>query len=157
MKFIAQFGLAALLIAPVAQCQSAGVVGEWREGSGSIIRIAPCADALCATLIQISSAAPTQVDGNNPDASLRSRSLCGLQIGQGFRGSDPNRAEGGKLYDPRNGKTYKGNMTSDGKTLLLRGYIGVSMFGRTAKWDRVTTPVQSCTADPAAAAPGSKS
>ncbi len=156
MRFLALLGLTALPILPAMRAQTTGVVGDWHESSGSVIRIAPCGDALCATVVVVSSAAPAQVDGNNPDASLRTRPLCGLQIGQGFRGSDPNKAEGGKLYDPRNGKTYKGSMTSEGSTLLLRGYIGMSMFGRTAKWDRVTTPVESCTVN-AAAASGAKS
>lgn len=156
MKLLATLGLFALLLAPTAKAQTMGVVGDWREPSGSVIRIAPCGDALCATLVFISTAAPVRVDGNNPDAALRTRPLCGLQIGQGFRGPDPNRAEGGRLYDPKNGKTYKGNMTSEGNTLLLRGYIGVSLFGRTAKWDRVTTPIESCTPD-TAATPNTKS
>ena len=146
MKSLVLLGLAVLSAMPEVHAQTSGVVGDWREPTGSVIRIASCGNALCATLVLVSSAAPVRVDVNNPDAALRTRPLCGLQIGQGFRASDPNRAEGGNLYDPKNGKTYKGNMTSEGNTLLLRGYIGISLFGRTAKWQRVTAPVQGCTA-----------
>ncbi|MGI4757157.1 MAG: DUF2147 domain-containing protein [Janthinobacterium lividum] len=147
MKFVAYFGVAALAVTFSAAAQNAGVVGDWREPSGSVIRIAPCGDALCATLVVVSKAASAQVDGNNPDAALRTRPLCGLPIGQGFHGSDANKAEGGKLYDPKSGKTYKGIMTSEGDTLLLRGYVGIAAFGRTEKWDRVTTPVETCKTD----------
>ena len=147
MKSLAHLGIAALAVSLSAAAQNTGVLGDWREPSSSVIRIAPCGDALCATLVQVSNAAPVRVDGNNPDTALRTRPLCGLPIGEGFRGSDPNKAEGGKLYDPKNGKTYKGTMTSEGNSLLLRGYIGVSLFGRTAKWDRVTTPVEACRTD----------
>lgn len=148
MKSLVLLGTALLLPALSVPAQTTtGILGDWRESSGSVIRIAPCGGSLCATLVQVSAAAPVSVDGNNPDSNLRTRPLCGLPIGQGFRSSDPNKAEDGKLYDPKSGKTYKGTMTSEGNTLLLRGYIGVSLFGRTAKWDRVTTPVEVCKVD----------
>ena len=149
MKLFALLGAAALSTMSVSllQAQPAGVTGDWKEPSGSVIRIAPCGGALCARLVVVSSSAPATVDGNNPDAALRTRPLCGLQIGEGFHGTDPNRAEDGKLYDPRNGKTYKGEMTSEGNVLLLRGYIGVKAFGRTARWERVTAPVQTCSTE----------
>ena len=148
--------LPAQTTAPAAQpaataARITGVLGDWREASGSVIRIAPCGDALCAKLVLVSAAAPVSVDGMNPDSSLRTRPLCGLLIGEGFRSSDPNKADDGKLYDPKTGKTYKGTMTSEGDVLLLRGYVGIAAFGRTAKWDRVKTPVEACKVDATAA------
>ena len=42
-----------------------------------------------------------------------------------------------KKYDPKNGKEYKCYIQLlDHNTLKLRGYIGLSMFGRTAIWKR---------------------
>lgn len=157
MKLLVLFGGALLLPvlslpAQTAPTPTGGVQGDWREASGSVIRIAPCGDALCAKLVLVSAAAPVSVDGMNPDSSLRTRPLCGLLIGEGFRSSDPNKADDGKLYDPKTGKTYKGAMTSEGDTLLLRGYIGIAAFGRTAKWDRVKEPVEVCKVDTATTA-----
>lgn len=45
----------------------------------------------------------------------------------------------GKILDPTTGKIYRAKATlgSDGKTLNVRGYIGVSMFGRNQTWQRV--------------------
>ena len=45
--------------------------------------------------------------------------------------------EGGEILDPDSGKTYKLKMrvSEDGKSLLLRGYIGP--FFRTQNWERV--------------------
>ena len=44
---------------------------------------------------------------------------------------------GGKILDPKNGKTYKCYIKlEDNNTLKLRGYIGISLFGRTAIWKR---------------------
>ncbi|MEY4316157.1 MAG: hypothetical protein RI977_1534 [Bacteroidota bacterium] len=45
--------------------------------------------------------------------------------------------EDGTIYDPKNGKTYSCYMTLDGTKLNVRGYVGVSMIGRTSVWTRV--------------------
>jgi uncharacterized protein (DUF2147 family) len=46
---------------------------------------------------------------------------------------------GGHILDPKNGRTYRCKMTlsEDGRTLDVRGYIGVSLIGRTQTWHRV--------------------
>ncbi len=44
----------------------------------------------------------------------------------------------GTIYDPDNGKTYKCKVRlGDDGVLNVRGYIGVSMIGRTSLWTRV--------------------
>jgi uncharacterized protein (DUF2147 family) len=51
---------------------------------------------------------------------------------------DDDEYNGGKILDPKNGKLYKCSITLDGADKLkIRGYIGVSMFGRTQYWQRV--------------------
>jgi uncharacterized protein (DUF2147 family) len=46
--------------------------------------------------------------------------------------------EGGKLTDPKNGKSYHCKMNLDGKDkLIVRGYIGISLFGRSQTWFRI--------------------
>ena len=126
----------------VAQARDAGVLGDWREPGGSVIRIAPCENSVCATLAAVKS--PTPYDGNNPDPAQRMRRLCGLAIGYGFHLADPTHANGGQLYDPKTGKTYHGEMTSEGDTLKLRGYVGIRAFGRTETWTRVSALEQIC-------------
>jgi uncharacterized protein (DUF2147 family) len=45
---------------------------------------------------------------------------------------------GGKILDPKNGKTYKCYITLEGKDKLkVRGFIGISLFGRTQYWSRL--------------------
>ena len=46
--------------------------------------------------------------------------------------------EDGTIYDPMSGKTYDCTMKikDGGKSLDIRGYIGVSLFGRTSTWTR---------------------
>ncbi len=75
------------------------------------------------------------LDANNPDASLRNRSIIGLDILQGLGYEGKATWDGGQVYDPENGKTYrcKASLTDDGK-LEVRGYIGFSLIGRTTVW-----------------------
>lgn len=45
---------------------------------------------------------------------------------------------GGQVLDPKKGKQYKCYIKLRGTNILeLRGFIGVSMFGRTQVWERV--------------------
>ncbi len=46
---------------------------------------------------------------------------------------------GGTILDPKNGKTYKVKFTlvDEGKTLKVRGYIGLPTLGRTQTWERI--------------------
>ena len=50
----------------------------------------------------------------------------------------PNSFINGKGIDPRGGKTYSGKakLSADGRKLRLRGYIGISMLGRSQTWIR---------------------
>jgi uncharacterized protein (DUF2147 family) len=47
--------------------------------------------------------------------------------------------EDGTILDPETGKIYHANMhlSSDGSKLTVRGYIGLSIFGRSQTWNRV--------------------
>ena len=45
---------------------------------------------------------------------------------------------GGNVVDPENGKDYKGKIWSEGNDKLhMRGYIGISLLGRTEVWTRI--------------------
>lgn len=79
-------------------------------------------------------------DKNNPDDSLKTRPILGLEILSGFKFDGEELWEKGTIYDPESGKTYKCKMWFDGKKDLLkiRGFIGFSLLGRTAEFTRVT-------------------
>jgi len=127
-----------LLLAMTWQAQAqTGVLGRWQDPTHSIIEIAPCGPTVCVDILAVAADAPSRVDRNNPNPSLRSRALCGLGIGSGFHLTDPNHAEDGHLYDPKSGRTYSGSMTAEGNVLKLRGYIGLKLFGRTESWTRM--------------------
>lgn len=83
----------------------------------------------------------TRIDRENPDPDLRDRPILGLEIVSGFEPTGDGRWGNGTIYDPANGKTYKCKAKlSDPDTLKVRGFIGVSLLGRTEVWTRVDAP-----------------
>lgn len=120
-----------------------GMVGDWATSSGSVVRVAGCGDALCMTVVKVSPEAKETTDTMNPDAGMRGRRLCGLPIGDGFKADGDGTASGGRIYDPESGKTYSAKMERKGDTLRLRGFVGVSLFGRTEVWKHIGT-VEAC-------------
>jgi len=132
------------MLATACHAQEHSVLGQWMTPAGAIVAVYRCDSSVCARLIALDKQAPTRVDANDPNAALRTRSLCGLQIGRGFHLVDSAHAEDGELYDPKSGKTYSGFMELDGDRLKLRGYVGIKLFGRTEMWDRVRGDVPAC-------------
>jgi uncharacterized protein (DUF2147 family) len=80
-----------------------------------------------------------KTDTHNPDAAKRSQPIMGLLLLTGFKYDDDNEWDDGHIYDPEEGKTYSCNITlkDNGKTLHVRGYVGISWIGRTDVWTRV--------------------
>ena len=75
-------------------------------------------------------------DTENPDAKLRSKDLQGVVLLNNFEYNGKT-WEDGTIYDPKNGKTYSCIIKKkDANTLDIRGYIGISLIGRTTTWTR---------------------
>ncbi len=76
------------------------------------------------------------LDKHNSDPKLRSRPTLGLVVVFGFV-KNGNKWEG-SVYNPKDGKTYSGYMElqPDGR-LKLRGYVGITLIGKTEYWTRV--------------------
>lgn len=71
--------------------------------------------------------------------SQKNKPMEGLDIVQNLKLDKGNKYTGGTILDPKSGKTYKMNaeMASNGKTLKVRGFIGVAALGRNQTWYRV--------------------
>jgi uncharacterized protein (DUF2147 family) len=69
--------------------------------------------------------------------SRKDQLMKGMTIINGMK-SDGDTWDGGQILDPENGKLYKCKMHLDdgGQKLVVRGYIGVSLLGRSQTWIR---------------------
>lgn len=68
----------------------------------------------------------------------KGQKIIGMTIAKGLK-KNGNKYDGGEILDPDNGKVYKCKMTLDesGNNLEVRGYIGISLIGRSQIWHRV--------------------
>jgi len=82
-----------------------------------------------------------KLDDENEDESLRNRPVMGLMLLRDFVFDGDDEWEDGRIYDPKNGKDYSCYMVfpdeNDKNNLKVRGYIGISLLGRTTYWTRV--------------------
>jgi uncharacterized protein (DUF2147 family) len=78
-----------------------------------------------------------KVDDKNPKEKYRSRPIINLPILSHFVKKSNTTYDNGEIYDPKNGKTYSCTITyRNDKELGIRGYIGISLIGRTTTWTR---------------------
>ena len=98
------------------------ILGKWQTGSGNAhVEIYKNGNTYQGKIVWLSEPIDPETkkpktDTKHPDASLHQ----------------------GHIYDPKNGKEYKCNISfKDKNTLNVRGYIGFSMIGRTDVWTRV--------------------
>lgn len=131
--------------------------GYWlTENRRSIVEIAPCADAAATACGRIVwSREPRDADGRlkrdrqNPDPARRDDPICGLTLLTGLAPDGPGRWQGGRIYNPREGKRYSVRIEADtaaAERLEVRGYLGISLFGRSQTWTRETGPREGCPA-----------
>lgn len=77
------------------------------------------------------------LDKKNPDKALQSRTQLGLPLLKDFVYDGDNLWSAGTIYDPESGKTYSCKITMiNSQSIEVRGYVGISLFGRTETWKR---------------------
>jgi uncharacterized protein (DUF2147 family) len=82
-----------------------------------------------------------QLDEKNPNPEFRSRPIVGVDLLSEFSyDKESKRWLGGTIYDAKSGKTYKCRLwfeDDEPGVLWARGYIGISLLGRTERFERV--------------------
>ncbi|HXB41447.1 MAG TPA: DUF2147 domain-containing protein [Bacteroidia bacterium] len=79
-----------------------------------------------------------RIDKNNPDEKKKTDPLMGANILKEFIFAGGDKWEKGTIYDPENGKTYSCKITMVNESKLdVRGFVGISMLGRTQVWIRI--------------------
>lgn len=128
-----------------AQSEANEILGVWLTGTKKgKVEIYKCGNKYCGKIVWLREPLNDQgrpkLDKNNPDPVKRKKQILGLDILSGFEYDEDYEWEDGEIYDPDNGKTYSCLMElqDDKKTLEVRGYIGISLIGRTEYWQRTT-------------------
>jgi len=95
--------------------------GNNGELSGKIIKLFHNPDAIC----------------DKCDGERKGKPINGMTILWGLK-KDGDSWENGKIIDPESGKIYSARMklVEGGKKLEVRGFLGVSLLGRTQVWER---------------------
>ncbi|MGH7025176.1 MAG: DUF2147 domain-containing protein [Caulobacteraceae bacterium] len=80
------------------------------------VRLAPCGAELCGTIVWLKepldpATSKPRTDVRNVDPSLRARPIVGLRLLDGLKAADANHWRGGRIYDPRIGKTFPAKLT----------------------------------------------
>ena len=110
-----------------------GILGKWiTEAGDAQVEIYQKGDVVNGKIVWLQKG-PDTVDKNNKDAKLKSRKLMGVNILSGLTKKE-DKWEGGKIYNPKNGNTYKCSIWPEGNELKVRGYLG--MFFETQTWKR---------------------
>ena len=135
MRIMPPAALALLAAAvPATAFAATPIAGRYvTEDGAGIVTIGQCGGATCGKLTTILKKRPgaADTDVNNSDASLRNRPVLGMPILSEFQ--DAGKDWRGKIYDPRNGKTYKSIVAknADG-TLAVKGCI--AFFCKSQTW-----------------------
>lgn len=125
-----------------AQTKADDIVGLWLPGHGrGRIQIYKKDNKFYGRIVWLkepnNAEGKPKVDKNNPDETKRNAPLLGHVILKDFEFTGE-AWEKGTIYDPDNGNTYDCIIKlADLNTLDVRGYIGVSLFGRTDTWKRL--------------------
>lgn len=137
-------GLAAMASSALADPTSP--VGRWRtidDATGvaqSIVEIRPVGGTLQGRVVKILN----PPHGNpNPvcdrcSGERKNQPVLGMTFLWGLSRGGDSSWSGGSILDPHSGSIYRArlNLDEDGRKLQVRGYIGISLFGRTQIWLR---------------------
>jgi uncharacterized protein (DUF2147 family) len=144
--------LAALALSPTPAAAARDVTGVWvtDDGEGAV-DIQPCGEQLCGRIVwlkdPVDSKGQPQRDSNNPNPAARQRLLCGAPILEGLKRQSDDSWDGGSIYDPEEGKTYKVTLKlDDQQRLQVTGYIGYKWLGETVVWTRGDAHLGRCEA-----------
>lgn len=132
-------------LATAARLQAAPIEGTWvtiddKDGSRkSLIELKINADQeLTGTVIRLLQEKNQGLICEKCPGTFKNKPVEGLTIMWGLRQVDERLWREGKILDPKTGKIYKArvSLSDDGQSLNVRGFVGLSLFGRSQTWQR---------------------
>jgi uncharacterized protein (DUF2147 family) len=109
---LALTGVALAALAFAARASAFDIDGVWEVEDGDAhVQIWPCGNSLCGDIVWLKAPQNREgrprLDDDNENPRLRDRPLLGVELLEGFRRTAANRWEGGRIYNPRDGETYR--------------------------------------------------
>lgn len=125
------------------QEDAAAIIGVWKTGDGNaMVRIYKNGEKFQGKIVWLKEpndpeTGKPKLDKNHSEEANRTRPILGLVNIWSFSFKEKNIWDEGNIYDPKNGNTYSCTMKLiNTNTLEVRGFIGVSLIGRTDTWTR---------------------
>ncbi|EMO04533.1 PF09917 family protein [Leptospira interrogans serovar Icterohaemorrhagiae str. Verdun HP] len=151
-KLIAILFAFVLISTPAFAGEEDAILGKWwNKEKDAQVDVHKCGAKICGKIVWLKE--PTypadskegtpgspKIDVHNKDESLRTRPILGLVFLTGFSYEGEQIWTGGRVYDPKGGKTYDGRLTlRNADTLDLKGgyKVGFMMIGKESTWTRV--------------------
>jgi uncharacterized protein (DUF2147 family) len=135
-----------LTLSAMGEARAADPAGIWLTADGKArVRVGDCGGTSCGTIVWLKepndpATGRPMTDGGNPDATKRNRPIIGLPIVFDMRPSSTVNKWSGQVYDPREGKTYNGNMVLEAPSRLkIEGCV--LFICESEIWTRVNEPV----------------
>lgn len=128
------------MLSLTAQVKEDAILGRWLSESGKAkIEIFKSNGKFYGKIVWLKNPnnenGQPKVDKNNPDPEERKHRILGLLLVRSLEFDGSGEWHNGTIYDPENGKSYKCKITkTESGDLNIRGYIGVSMIGRSTVW-----------------------
>lgn len=146
MRGLATIAMAAALAATLAgdlRAQPATPVGVWRtfdDKTGlenGLVRIREQQGELVGTIVGTTDPADATQTCDLCEGDRKGKPILGLVVLNGLR-QDGDVWNGGRILEPETGSVYRCSvrLAEQGRKLILRGYLGISLFGRTQTWLR---------------------
>jgi uncharacterized protein (DUF2147 family) len=130
-----------LMFAQEAKSSDAILGTWWTAGKESTVEIYKVGDEFQGKITWLKTPldekGDIKTDPKNPKPELRSRKRLGMVVMTKMVVKGENEWSKGTIYDPKSGNTYKCTIKlKDKNTMILRGFIGVSLLGRNETWLR---------------------
>lgn len=123
--------------------QAQSVIGKWKtidDETGeakSVVEIYEKSGKIYGKVVEILRADHKKDVCSKCEGAEKNKPILGMVIISGLK-KDGSEYNGGSILDPTNGKKYKCYIELDSADKLkLRGYVGISIMGRTQYWTRV--------------------
>ena len=131
-----------VFILTIIGANSQTIFGKWyskNEETGqisSVIEVYEKNGKAYAKVVAIKDPEKQEITCTECNGENKGKKVLGLHIITGLE-KNKNEWSGGTILDPRNGKEYKCYIKLiKPNTLKIRGYIGFSLLGKTAYWQR---------------------